>query len=50
MSFEEDDKYIDITPEMIAAGVSAVRDFRIGEPWERIVEAVFIAMIAEMKG
>lgn len=33
-----------VTMPMIEAGTERLRDFSFGEPWERIVEAIYIAM------
>ena len=38
---------IEVTPEMIEAGMDRLRDFRIGQRLEEIVEAVYLAMEIE---
>ena len=38
---------IEITEEMIEAGVAALRDFHIGQDEGEIVQAVFLAMAIE---
>jgi hypothetical protein len=40
---------IEITPAMIDAGVRRLRDFHFGEPEDRIVEAVYLAMAIEQR-
>ncbi len=44
---EEAAAEIEITPQMIAAGVDAFRSHHFGEPEARIVEAIFLAMAIE---
>ncbi|MBB4148012.1 hypothetical protein ACFSUK_28665 [Sphingobium scionense] len=38
---------INITAEMIKAGAMEMRRFQIGEPLERVAEAVYLAMVIE---
>ena len=38
--------FIDMTPEMIAAGVDELREKRFDEPLHEIVQAVFYSMLA----
>ena len=38
---------IEVTPEMVEAGIQELREYHIGQPWEEIVEAVFVAMRLE---
>lgn len=40
---------IEITPAMIEAGVQALGDFNLTEPWSRIIEGVYLAMELERR-
>ena len=43
------DVEIEITPEMIEAGVSRLGEFCFGQPQEEIVEALYLAMEIERR-
>jgi hypothetical protein len=44
------DEEIDITPEMIAAGVARAKEFSFGVPLAELVEAIYLEMAIERRG
>jgi hypothetical protein len=40
---------IEVTPEMIAAGLEELRDHHLGDDWPYVLESVFRAMLYESK-